>query len=598
MRKKYNHYWPDEANDLTIELAAFKRGITVEQGGLGKLQHFINCVDALFNHEESLMRFDWNPFAMRIFEAACEHKYLAVAGCAGSSKTESVVMWGLINYIADPQNTTVLLTSTSLKDSRLRGWGRMTKYWQFIPGLPGKLVDSQGMIKFMDPATGETSSDSGIFLLAGDPSKEKEAIGKMIGFKNRTIIVLADELAELSPAILEASEGNLESGKQYFQFIGLSNPASYYDPFGELARPKDGWGSITPSSTEWETDRGYCIRLDGELSPNVLAGKTLYHYMITKEEIDAKRQSLGENSPQFWRMYRGFWCPTGTAAGLYTEQDIMQYGGEERGVDWADGSSPVRVAFLDTAFSDGGDRAVVQLGSIGKTRAGKRVLLLDRGFIRIKTDLTKKNEPLNFQIANRFKEICIENGVRISNAGVDATGGGAPFADILSVIWGTGFYRCFFGGSPSDRIASSSDERTCKEAFYDRVSEIWGVGVELMRTGQLKGLYFELIQELTGRLYKTHKRGTGMCIAVESKKDMRRRTGKSPDIADAALGLVDLCRERLMLDSVEGDSLSFGEDGPDTWDKQLMISDMTYTSEDEAKLDRFFGNSGFIPLNW
>ena len=490
-----------------------------------------------------------------------------------------------------------------MKDSRLRIWGRITKYWAAVPGLPGKVVDSVGMIKYQDPETGETSADSGIFLLAGDAKKEKDAVGKMIGFKNRTVIVVADELEELSPALLSAAMGNLDAANEIFQFIGMSNPGSYYSPFGQLAKPRGGWGSITADSDEWETEYGYCIRFDGAKSPNVLAGKTIYPYIITKENYADKARVLGENSPQFWRMYRGFWCPTGVAAGLYTEADIMQSGAEERDVNWKGATE--RVAFLDTAFSQGGDRAIVQMGVIGTVDGKKRVLLLDSDCIQLRSDITKKDEPLNFQIARQFKELCQSQGVRIANAGVDSTGGGGPFCDILSTLWGTGFYRCYFGGSPSDRIASSSDQRSCREAFYDRVSEIWGVGVELIRTGQLKGLYFDLIQELTARLYETVKRGTGDCIAVEPKKKMSKRSGKSPDIADAALGLVDLCRERFRLDSVEGDTLVFGDTGRTSWDGLLAMSDAMHgdgpvasrsRNEDEELAARFFGSNGFIPL--
>jgi len=240
---------------------------------------------------------------------------------------------------------------------------------------------------------------------------------------------------------------------------------------------------------------------------------------------------------------------------------------------------------------------------------GRVVLLLDNGCVHLKSDITKKDEPLNYQIARQFKAVCLENGVRITHAGTDSTGGGGPFADILSVEWGTGFYRCYFGGSPTDRPASSADPRPGKEAYYDRVSEIWGTGKELIRTGQLKGLYTDLINELTARLYENVKRASGSCIAVEPKRKMNARTGHSPDIADAALGLVDLCRERLGLDSVEGDTLTYGDDEATSWDMLLSASDRIHGGgfnenrpmserQMEAEIERqIFASNGFIPLN-
>jgi hypothetical protein len=233
----------------------------------------------------------------------------------------------------------------------------------------------------------------------------------------------------------------------------------------------------------------------------------------------------------------------------------------------------------------------------GTTTDGKPTLLLDNKCIELRVDMTVKNEPPNFQIARQYKELCQESGVSISNAGADATGGGAPFCDILAVVWGTGFYRCQFGGAASMRPASAADTRPGREAYYDRVSEIWGTGVELIRSGQLKGLYLELIQELTKRLYETIKRPTGGSIAVESKRKMRGRTGKSPDLADAAMGLVDLCRERLGLDSVEGDSLTYGESGATDWDKVVSNSDRIYSEDEQNTLDRILGNAGFMAFS-
>jgi hypothetical protein len=595
MRVKYGHEWPDEATDLTIELAAFKRGLTEEQGGLGKFEHFWNVVNAIFNREGSTMPLDYNPWAVRQWKAACEHKYLAIAGCASSLKTESMVIYGLVTWMADPAHTSVILTSTSLKDSHMRVWGRLMKYWNSVPGLPGKPVESLGMIKYQDPETGKTESTAGLFLIAGDAKKAKDSVGKMIGFKNRTVIVIADELGELSPAILDAATGNLSAGAEHFQMIGMSNPDSYYDPFGLFSEPKDGWASISPDSSEWETNFGYCIRFDVEQSPNILAGEVIYPYMITPETYEAKKINPGENSPQFWRMYRGFWCPTGKASGLYQESDFVKNDASNRNVTWK--GQPTRCAFLDPSFTDGGDRATVQLGLCGATTNGEKVLLLDKQCLELRVDMTIKEEPPNFQIARQYKKLCLENGVSITNAGADATGGGGPFCDILAVEWGTGFFRCQFGGAASMRPASAADPRPGREAYYDRVSEIWGTGVELIRTGQLKGLYLELIQELTKRLYENVKRATGPAIAVESKRKMRGRTGKSPDLADAAMGLVDLCRERLGLDSVQGESLTYGEEGATDWDRVVANSDRIYSESEQDTLNRVFGNAGFMPFS-
>jgi hypothetical protein len=108
-------------------------------------------------------------------------------------------------------------------------------------------------------------------LIAGDRAKEKENIGKLIGAHNKRVILLADELTELSPALVDAARSNLVVNP-YFQMIGAGNFASIYDPFGVNAEPAGGWGSVTPDFDEWETKDGLCLRFDG-LSPGILLGR-------------------------------------------------------------------------------------------------------------------------------------------------------------------------------------------------------------------------------------------------------------------------------------------------------------------------------------
>lgn len=528
--------WPAGTSLLSIELAAFKFGFTPETGGLGKAQHFKNIVNALWP-KSSRKHFVFHPWAERMLEAACKHQYLAVAGCASSGKTEFYALWGLVNFLCDPLNTLVLVTSTSLKEARQRIWGSIREFWTnaIIP-LPGKLVDSVGIIRLDDD---EASEKSSITLIAGEKKKEKEAVGKMIGLKNKRVFLIADELPELSEAILEAAFSNL-ARNPYFQLIGIGNPKSYYDPFGILARPKGGWAAITAADDEWETEKGYAIRFDGERSPNIMAGRTLYPWMLTQAALNQAKKELGEKTAAYWRMIRGFWCPVGAEHTVYSESDIAKFGGEE-GVIWQ--RSNTRIAALDPSYTNGGDATMVKLGRWGMTKEGLWVLLFEKE-VELREDVTNKKEPRNFQIARQFVELCEKEGVLPENAVVDATGAGGPFCDILSVVWKTdAFLRVTFGGKASDRPVNSLDKTPANEKYQNRVSEIWHVGLDFLRCGQLKGISPSLAKEMCARHCTTVK-GTSMKMLVEPKKEMKARIGHSPDHADAAFLLLDLVRQR------------------------------------------------------
>jgi hypothetical protein len=163
----------------------------------------------------------------------------------------------------------------------------------------------------------------------------------------------------------------------------------------------------------------------------------------------------------------------------------------------------------------------------------------------LEEDVTNKAEPRNFQIARKYKEHCEKRGVSPENAAFDGTGGGITFADIVHKIWHPDVLAVSFSGHATDLPTSLYNSDPARDRYENRVSELWYVGQEFLRNYQLKGVIPELAKELTARHYDTVKHSSGLRIRVESKEDMRGRTQKSPDVADAAMILVDLCRTRL-----------------------------------------------------
>jgi hypothetical protein len=111
-------------------------------------------------------------------------------------------------------------------------------------------------------------------------------------------------------------------------------------------------------------------------------------------------------------------------------------------------------------------------------------------------------------------------------------------------MWSRKLYASTFPGGPTDKPVSAFDSTLCSERYANRVSEIWYSAKEAMRSGQIKGLGADVIRELTTRK-KQDEKGLQLRIRIESKLEMKNHTDKSPDIADAAMGLCELCCERL-----------------------------------------------------
>lgn len=542
-REKYGLMWGPEVSDLDIELLCYREGAPFSPG---KPHHFKRAVDLLWNQPASSKNFTWHPWAEEMLEAVCENKYLSVGGCASSGKTDFFAVWGLIEWLCAPHATQVLFTSTSLKDSRKRIWSTVEDYFQAVPGLPGKLVSSQGVIRF--EADGIQSDKFGLTLVASDRKKERDAQNKFMGFKAPRLRLVADELPELADSILTTAFSNLARNED-FKMVGIGNPNSHYDPHGRFSEPELGWSSVTEVDYSWKTRYGKFIRFDAERSPNIVAGFVKYPFLAKQSDLDEAAR-MGEKSVAYYRMVKGFWCPTGSDDSIYSDTEIEKGQGMSITPTWAPDAGKIKAAALDVAFTAGGDRCVLRFATIGKNAAGHKHVHFEE-VLMLSEDVTNKADPRTHQICRQVRDECVKRGVSIRNFALDATAGGAPFADVLAVLWGPEFLRVNFSGRASDTPVSSSDRTPAYERYSDRVSEIWFSGKELLRTRQLSGLDASTVREMVSRRYDTTKGSGKLLLRAESKVDMKDRVGFSPDYADAAFILVDLCRSRLGFASVE-----------------------------------------------
>tara|TARA_R110002020_G_scaffold105974_2_gene246956 strand:- start:7990 stop:9723 length:1734 start_codon:yes stop_codon:yes gene_type:complete len=566
---KYGFKFPDGTNEVTMELHAFVHARSSAHGGLGQFEHFKNATDLLWNDPQkpTSRNFVWSPWAEDMLYEACDNQYLSIAGCASSGKSDTMALWGIINYLADPYNTLVIVTSTTLREARRRIWKSITELWSAVPGLPGKLVPSLGQIKGLSKDGGFWES-TGIVLVPAEKRKEKEAIGKLVGIKMKRLILIADELPELPESLVHAAYTNLSTNPQ-FQMVGLGNPNSHFDAFGVFSRPKLGWGSVTENDSEWDTSRGKCIRFNAEENPNVLSGRSIYPWMPTRETVEAAKRDYGENSLLFYRMYKGFWCPDGIDSGVYSEADLVR-GVASMPANFED--DPIKVAAIDPSFTNGGDRSIVFFGMLG-TQDGVQVLQFD-DYESLSEDINDKDTPRSVQIARQFRDVCLKRGILPENAACDATGAGGPFHDILSVEWDSLVLPVNFAGKASDRPVSATDKTPGCDRYANRMSEIWYQGQELLRSQQLRGIQTDLAKEMVSRRYETS--GTNLKIKVESKIDYKSRVGKSPDIADAAFIVVDLCRTRHGF--MGGERFSVNKGRRQTWANKMKSLDITAAS--------------------
>ena len=533
--------------DATNTVTGLLFGLANHKSNKAREYYFWRLCDELWNHDElpePLMV--KHPWAESMIQAVIQNKYVSIGGAASSGKSHTMAAWGILNWLAAPRDTLVLLTSTTLREARKRIWGSVISLLTVLDGAPFKIRDSIGNVAYVNE-NGTLIEKAGLSLIAAERSKTREAVGKFIGIKQKNVILIADELSELSTAILQAGLSNLSKNPS-FSLVGLSNPASRWDAFGEWSEPAQGWNSIDPNIDEtWKTKWGGLYkRYDGERSPNIIAGETVYPWLPTEEKIEEEKALLGQESRGYYRMVRDVLFDSDETDGVNTDAELVKSGAMGR-IEWE--GTPTPIAGCDPAFTNGGDRTILYTGYVGYDKSGQFVCQLDEA-IALTDDATNKAVPRSYQIVQQIKDECNKRKILPANLGIDSTGAGSPLADILAAEFGDDILRVSFGGKASDKRVSTNSKLVGNELYVNRVTELWFVGKEFCRTNQLFGITNELAQEVVGRKYDMVK-GSTLRMKLESKPDYKNRLGKSPDLADAAFICIDVARQRHGLVAVE-----------------------------------------------
>jgi len=245
--------------------------------------------------------------------------------------------------------------------------------------------------------------------------------------------------------------------------IGLSNPASRFDPFGIFSKPKDGWESVNNENDyEWRTHlNGLYIRLNSELSPNIDTEPSLeyevgefYPYLPTQEQMDEALSIMGSsreearNSREYRRFNLAIFYDSNDSDTVYSEGELLRAGAFES----TEIIDPVTMAGADLGFSANGDSTVIVFIDVGFNRFGQHCAQF-KDMCHIFVDETRIGDyPRTHQIADRIIAECKKRNVRPEHFALDATGGGGGVSDVLRIQWNSDlFMRVEFGGSASNR---------------------------------------------------------------------------------------------------------------------------------------------------
>lgn len=562
---KYGMRWPTNLSFMEIEMEMIRRGgkfqINGQWYGNGLFYHYKELEMLLWPKEKVWHK--WNDLQLKSW---LESRTMVVLGPSSSGKTNTAATDHLADFYCFPHETTTIICSTTAERLQDRIFGEIKKYHRIarerFPWLPGEPIDSRMRIvtETNEEAVDGRDFRNGIVGVACLQGGQYKGIGNFIGLKNKRVRLLLDELQMLPQAILLAMS-NLDKNPD-FKGTGLGNPKDTTDALGAMAEPSfslGGWdGAIdqTPETKTWPTRRpnGICVQLVGTDSPN-LDGK-LGIPLISQADIDRDVAQYGKDSLQFSMMNQGM-MPKGQGSRRVITRHFCQQNKALEKAIWLD-SNRTRIAALDAAFKGvGGDRCVLMFGEIGfepntpeagetnvsnllnqtpSKRSHSQIISIE-DIVLVPIDIASPLESED-QIVLFCKEQCSTRRVPASNFFYES-GMRASLVSAFGRLWSVDTNPIDCGGPASERQVSAKIEMPCNKYYSKLITEFWFSVRLIIEAKQLRGLTESVMDEGCKREWKMV---AGNKIEVESKKDMKEKIGRSPDLFDTLAVMVEGAR--------------------------------------------------------
>lgn len=548
--EKYGTRWPADSTALGIEM------VCIQKGGRWKKKNGEYAGNGLAFHYKAFQKLlwpqkDWHRWNELLLSKFCEQRVIGILGPASSGKTHEAASYGLSTYFCFPDETTVLISSTDSRSLELRIWGEIKKHWdqarQQHDHLPGHLLDAKQAISTTGAGDGPRDLRNGIIGIPCVQNGTFVGLGKYVGIKNKRVLLIADECQFMSSAFLDAI-ANL-SKNPGFQCIALGNPKERTDVLGKICEPSDsagGWDGVdqqTEKTKTWPTrfQEGVCVQLVGTDSPNhdvPESEPTPFPYLITRKAIESDAQFYGRESLQFSMMNLGMMPKETTSRRVITRSLCAQYHAFDE-ISWST-TDRTKIFAVDAAYgSVGGDRCVGGEIQFGADTRGRQTLAVIGQPIIIPVSGKLASQPED-QIAIFVREECMRRGIEPQNVFYDSTGRGS-LGTAFAREWSSAVNPVEFGGKASDRIVASSDQRLCHDIYSKFVTELWFSVRLIVESDQFRQLPESIMEEGTMREWKLV---TGNRYEIESKADMKKRMGRSPDLFDMLATAVEGARRR------------------------------------------------------
>jgi hypothetical protein len=598
-KRVYGLDWPIETDELDIEKWFVQQGgyfwCAGRRYGLGKYYHMKQMQSLLWPDD------DHHRWSDLMLKRKCENEILVMMGSADSNKTYSSARYVLCDWWANVDNTLWMVSSTELRGAELRIWGKLKELFnrakERYPDLPGTILESRTCIttEVID-RQGEQARvlTKGIIFIPCKSGENWVGLGAYAGIKptkNGRLGHCGDEVSFMEISFLQAYANWF--GKPNFQGILDGNPIELDDPLCTAAEPEDGWDSFndTKKTQEWRSKwyGAWVIAYDGRDSPNFdypPDQPPRYPYMINNKKIDAVAKVEGLDSALYWMQCVGKPLPGSELLRVFTLQDCEKFGAYKPCI-WS-GGEQTDIIGLDAAYSgEGGDRCALEWLRFGREVGGQNVIEFHKPEV-IPVNVKMVEKP-DVQIARWVMNYCVARGIPPENVYFD---GRALLALAFANVWSAAVNVIDFGGPATPRPVSNThtiyDEKLkvsrlkrCDEHYVKFVTELWYAFAYILRGKQARNFDKDTADEGSKRRWMPAKSGTGTLIEIETKKDMKLRTRRSPDLMDAHVTAIEGARRRgFQIENIREPSAISEDDwlqkALDKWNQQRRKHELNY----------------------
>lgn len=544
---RYGLEFQNKAHDADIELNIWRNYYEYSRMSpelLPRAEHMQNAIEILFPERYILQQggyeipkrgYIWNKWMDRRCKSWTNNDYQTWWGASATGKSTDAAILALCTWLSSPENTTIIVCSTTKSMLEKRIWREIVKFYKMRENeFPGKLVPSDMAIYF-DKAKDPLSGIHGVAVKRGSI---EDALGDMIGMHNEYVYMIIDEMQSTHEAA-ETAWDNLSSGCIDGGFLGMGNPCSKLDPLGIASEPKGGWKEASTALEEWKTKKGVCLYFDGLKSPGV-DDPVRYPFLLTQKQINKMAKDPGTDSPRFWQMRRGYLPPDGISWAVMTENTMTEYHVQEK-VDFI--SPPTRVAGIDPAYSQGGDKCIIYAADVGTIPDGRTVIqFLDP----IRIALAAKEGELLLKTLR--KDICKHLrtlDIDIQNVGMDTTGNQWILADSVEEELGAeGMLRVKATDAATRDPISVNHPQPANNLYKNYVTELWGRFGGFVNNDMIRNLCHAACLQFCVRQLDFATNDTRK-VVIEPKDSLLDRLGHSPDEADAATIACEVIRKVL-----------------------------------------------------